>query len=413
MKKILAILLVLCSLISAVGIAEADPIELKLIIGLYSTNTEPYLLEVIDKFEAANPGVKVTLEVLGWDVKSERINALVGSDVAPDMYVASSAGQFVEDEMLYDVQDIISEELQADFYAPMWANCVDTKNDGAVWLMPLVASVRFLYYNKTMFDEVGIEAPKTWKDVEDCCAKLKEFYGDEVYPLGIDASTTEGYTLPNYFGVNNGGGYLDADKNWAINSAANVEAMEWLYGLYQKGYTNPNPVIETRDDMQRLMGVGKVAMMISMNTLPTLYPDVDLEVAAIPYNDANVDKSSPMAVVDGLMIFNDSVKAEKDTPEKKQAIADFLDFLYSPEIYAQFVANEGFLACTTQCGDFIAANDAEQKVMYDSVSSAVFNPTAKTEWMDVRVEFADAIGLVFTGAASVQDALDSVQAIVE
>ena len=42
------------------------------------------------------------------------------------------------------------------------------------------------------FEEVGIEVPTTWAELEDACQAIVDFYGGEVYPWGIDMTTDEG-----------------------------------------------------------------------------------------------------------------------------------------------------------------------------------------------------------------------------
>ena len=209
--------------------ASGEDIVINFLGAQYSDKTEPYLKQVCADFEAANPGIKVNLEIVGWDNISSRATALVGAGQAPDIYNGGSASEYVPDGLLYNVKDIVSEELQADFYPSFLDNNRDI-DDGEVYAVPYLASVRALYCNAKIFKEVGIEnPPKTWTEVEEACQKINDFYNGDVYAWGIDATTTEGQTMVAYYGWSNGGGYVDDDFNYTINCDANVEGYyKWI-----------------------------------------------------------------------------------------------------------------------------------------------------------------------------------------
>ena len=78
-----------------------------------------------------------------------------------------------------------------------------------------------------MFEEMGIEVPTTWAELEDAAQTILDFYDGEVYPWGIDMTTDEGQAAFAYYTWGNDGGFVDADGNWALNSDANVEAIEY------------------------------------------------------------------------------------------------------------------------------------------------------------------------------------------
>ena len=138
--------------------------------------------------------------------------------------------------------------------------------------------------------QAGVEVPTTWAELEDVCQALVDFYGGDVYPWGIDMTTDEGQAAFAYYAWGNGGGFVDDEGNWTVNSDANVEAVEFAVDLYKKGYTNPNPATQTRYDLQDMFGAGKLAMVIAPNSLPTYiadkgYTNVNYAVADIPHNE--------------------------------------------------------------------------------------------------------------------------------
>lgn len=397
----------------AVPGSTADTSEEDVVINflgaMYSDKTEPYLREVVAAFEKENPHIKVNLEIVGWDNITTRAAALVGAGQAPDIYNANSAAEYVPDGLLYNIKDIVSPELLADFYPSFIENNRDA-TDGEAYAVPYLASVRALYCNEKIFEEVGIEAPpKTWDEVEDVCRRIYEFYDGDVYPWGIDASTTEGDTMIAYYGWSNGGGYVDDDYNWILDCPENIEGLEWALQLYRNGWTNPNPTIETRDDMQKLVAENKLAMLVTACFFPALYPDTGLMIGEIPYNDKNVSSSSTLGVQDGLMIFNGSAKGGEDTPAKKAAITKFLDFFFQPEYYTQFMINEGLLPATQSGAQRLAELEPDQSAYIDILGGARFEANNLVEWRDVMNALIANQQLMFEGSMTAQEALEASQ----
>ena len=390
--------------------ASGEDIVINFLGAQYSDKTEPYLKQVCADFEAANPGIKVNLEIVGWDNISTRATALIGAGQAPDIYNGGSASEYVPDGLLYNVKDICSDELLADFYPAFLDNNRDV-GDGEVYAVPYLASVRALYCNAKIFEEVGIEsAPKTWSEVEEACQKITDYYNGDVYAWGIDATTTEGQTMMAYYGWSNGGGYVDEDYNWTINSPANVEGYEWAYKLYQNGWTNKNPSMETRDDMQKLFAENKLAMLVTACFFPALYPDTEMIIGEIPYNDKNVSSSSTLGVQDGLMMFNGDAKGGEDSPEKKEAIKKFLDFFFEADRYVQFMINEGLLPSTQSGTKRLAELSPEQSAYVDILAGAKFYARNLVDWNEVTRNLIANEQEIFAGNMTAQEALDATQA---
>ncbi|MCI8597198.1 MAG: extracellular solute-binding protein [Lachnospiraceae bacterium] len=390
---------------------SGDDIVINFLGAQYSDMTEPYLREVCDKFEEQNPGVKINLEIVGWDNVSDRARALVGARQAPDIYNGGTASEYVPDDLLYNIKDVVSDELLADFY-PTFLDNNRNVDDGEVYALPYVASVRALYCNAKIFNEVGIEEPpKTWDEVEAACQKIDEFYNGDVYAWGIDATTAEGQTMMAYYGWTNGGGYVDENFNWVLDSDANVEGYEWAYKLFQNGWTNENPSIDTRDNMQAMFAENKMAMLVTACFFPNLYPDTEMIIGEIPYNDKNCSSSSTLGVQDGLMIFNGNAKKEEDSPEKIQAMKDFFDFFFAAENYVQFMLNEGLLPSTQSGAEFLAEKDPAQSAYVDILEGAKFYARNLTEWTEVEKTLIANEQAMFEGTLTPREALEETQAV--
>ena len=58
--------------------------------------------------------------------------------------------------------------------------------DGLMYTMPFSKSTEVLYYNKTFFEANNLTLPKTWDELKDLCAKIKQIDPDSI-PLGYDS----------------------------------------------------------------------------------------------------------------------------------------------------------------------------------------------------------------------------------
>ena len=391
----------------------ADEITLDVIICQYGPNTQDWFLgtgmngtNFVDKFEAENPGIKLNLEVVSWNDVYTVVDTRIASNQAPDILNIDVFANYANEGLLEPVSQYCPEELYNDFFPSFIEQSVI---DGTVWAVPDLASARALYYNVDMFEEVGIEVPTTWAELEDASQAIIDYYGGDVYPWGIDMTTDEGQAAFAYYTWGNGGGFVDADGNWALNSPENVEAIEFALSLYSNGYTNPQPATQTRYDLQDMFAAGKLAMVIAPNSLPTYAADkdstVNMATAAIPANEGKT--SSSVGVMDRVMAFKD--ESAPDQAARDEAIGKFLTFFYDPENYVGWVSMEGFLPAVNSAVEALVAADPSFEAWLDVLGSCQFYPTAKAEWDAVKQGVITAEQNALAGA-SVQDELDALQA---
>ena len=414
MKKFLAILLALVMIasISVCSFAD-DEITLDVIICQYGPNTEDWFLgsgmngtNFVDKFEAENPGIKLNLEVVSWNDVYTVVDTRIASGQAPDILNIDVFANYAAEGLLEPVSQWCPEELYNDFFPSFIEQSI---MDDTVWAVPDLASARALFYNVDMFEEVGIEAPTTWAELEDACQAIIDFYDGEVYPWGIDMTTDEGQAAFAYYVWGNGGGFVDAEGKWAVNSAENADAVKYALGLVEKGYTNPNPATQTRYDLQDMFAAGKLAMIVAPNQLPTYCADkestVNMATANLPANEGQT--ASSVGVMDRVMAFKD--EAAPDQAARDAAIGKFAEFFYNPENYVGWVSMEGFLPAVNSAVGALVEADPSFEAWLDVLAGAKFYPTAMAEWDQVKqgVIAVEQDGL--TGG-DVQAGLDALQA---
>ena len=415
MKKLVAMILaMLLALGCCAALAEGEDITLDVIICQYGPNTQDWFLgtgmdgtNFVDKFEAENPGIKLNLDVVSWNDVYTEVSTRISNKNAPDILNIDVFANYQHDGLLLPVSDYCPEELYADFFPQFIEQSVV---DDTVWAVPDLASARAMWVNTDILEEVGCEIPTTWAELEDVSQQIIDFYEGEVYPWGVDMTTDEGQAAFAYYTWNNNGGFVDADGNVALNSEANVKAIEYAIGLVNKGFTNPNPATQTRYDLQDMFGAGKLAMVIAPNQLPTYLADKDSTVnftyAPLPVSEEGITSAS-VGVMDRVMAFKDD--SVEDQAARNEAIGKFLTFFYAPENYVGWVSMEGFLPAVNSSVASLVEADPSFQAWLDVLGGCQFYPTALSNWDAIKQGVIDVEQQALTGG-DVKTLLDDLQA---
>ena len=427
MKKLLALLLALAMAFALVACGSsgstteepaAEDITLNIIISQYSDNTQAWWAadgDYIKAFEAANPGIKLNVEVVSWNDIYTVVNTRISTNQAPDILNIDTFADYVADDLLEPTSDYVSADLQAKIIPSFWNA---SEMDGTVWALPILASVRAMFYNKDILAQAGVDVPTTWDELTAACAAVKEKCPG-IVPWGLDISTDEGQAAFAYYTWNNGGGFVDANGNWALNSDANVEALNYMKSLIDAGYCNASPYTDTRYPLQDAFNAGSQAFMIGACNMMSADSTVNYGVASIPTNGG----SAPVAlgVCDRLMVFKNESAA--DQAARNAAISKFFDYFYNVDNYSKYMVYEGFLPVTSDAstqlatkadqytvgGTGAAGNNEYFATFCNLLTSCNFYPTAKAEWIDVKQGVIDAEQRVCQGedAKTVLDALQA------
>jgi len=105
--------------------------------------------------------------------------------------------------------------------------------DGKYYAVPATTDVRFLYWNKDLLEEAGLNAekgPATWDEFREYAAKLTKRGGSGIVQLGVHPYRAQMHF--NLFAWQNGGGFQTPDgKTATVNRPENVEALQWMQTL--------------------------------------------------------------------------------------------------------------------------------------------------------------------------------------
>lgn len=383
--------------------ASGDKTVVTAITAQYGQKTAEWWAGFEKDFEAAHEDIDLVVDCVSWNDIYTIVNTRIANGEAPDLLNIDVFADYQADGLLLPAEEWVSPETYAKFYPAFLEQSIV---DDVVWAVPDLASARAMYYNVDILKAAGVEVPTTWDELKAACEAIKA-YDENIYPWGVDMTTDEGQACFAYYVWNNGGDFVDADGNWTLNDAKNVEAIEYVIGLVNAGLTNSDPANETRYANQDMFGAGKVAMMIGPNSIPTYCATggytVNYAVAPIPANGSNPSVSA--GVMDRFMCF----AKDGRTDAEKAAITAVIDAFYDDEPYADWVLMEDFLPATSTGGAIVGEKNPGMAAWLDIVGSAKFYPTAKAEWADVKQGVIDVEQQALLGG-NVQELLDALQA---
>ncbi|MBE9915586.1 extracellular solute-binding protein [Paenibacillus donghaensis] len=382
---------------------EEAPAVINFVASEYSSQTRPLLEGLVQDFMLKNPDIVINLQVANWDILDIIYTTMISKNQPPDLLNTNVYTHFANNGLLNDMDEIFSPELKAQFYPDL----LERSNwKGKQYGIPFVSSVRKLYYNKELFRDAGIASPpQTWSELKEDARKIKNT--GKARGFGVDLTDNEIQAYLSYFFIGAGGGWIK-DGTWTINSPENVEGLTFLKEMYMEGLTDSDPSVTTRDEKQRVLGDGKLGMMISGNyfakVVPREFPGLEFDKGPIPVKDGV--KPINFGVQDLLVSF-------KTDHTNKQALSKFLDYLYSNPVYEQIIQEEGFLPVTKLTGERLGSANEDMKADLAALRTASFYPIGQPEWqavMDTARKLGEA---VLHDRLSPKQALDDLQQFAE
>lgn len=149
-----AVLVALMALVTSVS--AQDGVTVKYV--LWDTNQLPAYQECATQFQAANPGITISIEQLGWDDYWTGISTGFISGTAPDVFTNHLAKypEFVELGQLVDLQPLVERDgVATDIYYPGLADL--WTRDGGRYGLPKDWDTVAIVYNAEMLEAAGID----------------------------------------------------------------------------------------------------------------------------------------------------------------------------------------------------------------------------------------------------------------
>jgi multiple sugar transport system substrate-binding protein len=128
----------------------------------------------------------------------------------------------------------------------MLAPTVDTaRYFGKLYAVPIYSDGGMLYYRKDLLDRAGLQAPKTWSELQAACAKIKNI---GCYAGQFDKY--EGLTVNFSEAVNSAGGKVLANGKPDVDTPDAKKGLDFLVNGFKQGYI-PRPALTYKEEEGR------------------------------------------------------------------------------------------------------------------------------------------------------------------
>ena len=286
----------------------------------------------------------------------------------------------------------LTEEQKSDFIEAYY-NEGRQFGDGLMYTLPFYKSTEVLYYNKTFFDANNLTLPKTWDELKDLCAKIKQIDPDSI-PLGYDSEGNWFITMCEQYGSP----YTSAKgDNYLFNNEKNREFVKEFRDWYQNGYITTQTLLgsytsslfTSTNGTRSYMSIGSSAGATHQRPAADTEGNYPFEVGIATIPQVNADKPKVISQGPSVCIF------KKDNPQEVLASWLFIKYLttnvsfqaefsmasgYVPVLksvaenpeYAKFIAN-------ADGGKYISALSAKVCLEQESAyyTSPAFNGSSK------------------------------------
>jgi multiple sugar transport system substrate-binding protein len=264
-----------------------------------------------------------TYQVIQWANFTQTFSSAVASNTGPAVSSGGGTQAFLfesQGKIAY-ADNLLDSWKKNGIYDDFLPGLVDTlKVEKGYCAVPYNLDMRVMWYNKTLMDQAGATVPTDWQSYEDACAALKKngIYG---FGLGSGAGNFTGSHILTSFMINNGGGLFDENKQPNCVTQPNIDAINFILGLVQKGYSDPAAATYTSANVQsqwkaNKFGMGWDGAGLAANLGGTIAADM---VVPSPLTSPNGKK--------GALYFPNNIMMYKNTPSQKGSEA-FLTYYY-------------------------------------------------------------------------------------
>ncbi|MFD0871322.1 Probable ABC transporter-binding protein DR_1438 precursor [Chlamydia abortus] len=301
--------------------------------------------EVVEEFNQSHPNIKVKAQVQSWGDAYSKFPASIKAGNGPDLLftIPDYTTLLKELDVVQPVDDIVQKLDEKHKF--LTASLAPYQYEDKTWAVPVFGMIQVLWYRKDMLDAEGLQAPKTWDEL---LAAAKTLTKDGKYGIALPASKSMAtdQVLYSFLVTAGAKSVIDGNNKVTFDNPNTVKAYEMYKELL--AFSPPDSNTYQWGEPQAQLNTGQSAMAIEKGQYLATFesesgrPASDLGVAPIPVADGGEPGS--IYYSNGIMVLTKDAK-------KKEAIAEFFDYLYEPETYGKFInAEPGLFLPVTEDG---------------------------------------------------------------
>ena len=329
MKKLLSLFVLVALAVSCVGFAVAEEqIEITF-WHQYTDNT--VMDDIAAAYMADHPNVTINVVAIKTQDINTTLRMALTSGTGPDIFYYDAGpgymGALADAGLLLEL-DAYAEEYGWEEELAGWALNAGTRN-GHLYGIASEYEMLCVYYNKAIFEQLGVEIPTTYDEFLNICATAKEA---GIVALGLDdMEKWPGYHYESLFYGAFGGpdlvtSILNQEQENGWNQPELAAGLDALRSLVAEGYTSEFPNGIAHDDALRDFYTGGAAMFMTGTwQVNAMYENMGDNVGIFIFPSASEDiiTTPPVGVGSAMQ-----VSATTAHPDE---VISFLDYIYDAE----------------------------------------------------------------------------------
>lgn len=243
MKRFVSGLLLVMMIMALCSTAYCDTLSGKVVMWVFPLTQDVSLYDpIVASFNKEYPNVQIDIQLLPWNGRYEKmLTAIAGGDPPNLVYLNDfQVPLFAATDNLVSMKEIFTEEELASFYKPGALKSVSY--NGEVYGAPILLNSMTYLYNVDLFKVAGLDPdnpPETWEEIENAGKLMTKLNANgEAEQIGLrfdlNRPSPVGSILPFVWAA--GGNVLDQDQKVIINSQETTHALDYIKGLFEKGY---------------------------------------------------------------------------------------------------------------------------------------------------------------------------------
>lgn len=381
---------------------RSRPVELELWLADFNEDTRRLIdTELVPRFEAAHPGVKVNTQYVSWTHLDEKLTISFAGGVAPDVYQVGA--EYVGGLAYRGMAERLDERVErwgarGDFYEASWNTCVYR---GHVYGLPYLSAPRALIYRRDLLEKAGFRRPPdTWEELAEAARRMTVKRGPVFDLAGMNLPVTW-QIFVEFLWENGGRIFDDAGRHSLLDSPEAVEALQFYVDLYRKYGVCPTAGMPQVGGSVPVFASKKAAMEI-MNQMgiynvkkyaPEMLPEV--AIAPTPRRKRRV-----------ISVYTDWLAMSPQSRHKDLAW-ELMTFLMEPENLAAYNATLFFIPPRRSAVEAAAfmRNNPQLRDFVSLMEKYGQSLPAIPEWFEIRTGLLRAVEAAIYGTKTPEQAL--------
>jgi multiple sugar transport system substrate-binding protein len=235
---------ILALTVAAGTVSAQSPVNLTF---RFNDTEEKEMRAALDQFEKQNPGIKVTLQRIGWrDARDQYLReAAVGQ--GPDVVHVAQVWvkEMGQAGAARPLNDLIQAAAPGNGFPDFMAQELAQSKDGKIYGLPWTTDTFAMVYRTDLLKDAGVtKLPETWRELHDASAQVKQRTGKAGFgfPAGGSASGAIWF-LANFYWWSNGKAMVvqkpDGTYGMDLTAADIADSMRYFKSFITEGH---NPV---------------------------------------------------------------------------------------------------------------------------------------------------------------------------